>query len=214
MSVDPGPVAVSVKVPTPGRPRAGARRCESPGGGFPTSSPAVHRCYTGGCRNDDSRLSRASRSSQVRISVIYMWSALLVSWLLETTTVPGQLALFGSLVRSYYQQMRSLVSECAVSIYLSIYLSMAQGYTRFFKTIRGVTRACQNRCQVLRYQVMVEIKRGKRCWGGGGGEGGKRKGVLGRGGSRGGQKKQKRGDKKNDRAWRGGPDPLQPRLPH
>ena len=34
----------------------------------------------------------------------------LVSWLLETTTVPGQLALFGSLVRSYYQQMRSLVS--------------------------------------------------------------------------------------------------------
>ena len=37
-------------------------------------------------------------------------TAQISSWLLETTTVPGQLALFGSLVRSYYQQMRSLVS--------------------------------------------------------------------------------------------------------
>ena len=122
MSVDPGPVAVSVKVPTPGRPRAGARRCESPGGG---SRPRPPRStgVTPGVAVMTTRASRAPRGPRKFAYRLYV---------------------------------------CAVSIYISIYLSMDdlwQGYTSVFKTIRGVTRACQNRCQVLRYQVMVEIKK-------------------------------------------------------
>ena len=44
--------------------------------------------------------------AQRQLGTFAFWSlSSLVGWYLETTTVPGQLALFGSLVRSYYQQI-------------------------------------------------------------------------------------------------------------
>jgi hypothetical protein len=123
MSVDPGPVAVSVKVPTPGRPRAGARRCESPGGGGSRPRPPRSTGVTPGVAVMTTRASRAPRGPRKFAYRLYIC------------------------VRCVY-----------LSIYLSIYLWHKATHV-FFKTIRGVTRACQNRCQVLRYQVMVEIKK-------------------------------------------------------
>ena len=68
-----------------------------------------HSALPRGSGNSRSAILGARRAQVVEVNRVL--SEPLREWyLLETTTVPGQLALFGSLVRSYFQQMRSLVS--------------------------------------------------------------------------------------------------------
>jgi hypothetical protein len=70
--------------------------------------------HTPHCRVGAGTRAAPSWERDARVAVVEVNRVLsepLREWyLLETTTVPGQLALFGSPVRSYFQQMRSLVS--------------------------------------------------------------------------------------------------------